>query len=168
MKLWSYILCVVFFFTSVPGIAAETAHSHDAKIKTDKASVNIWKLPTVLPPKILRIKDGGSATITAGFVRERIGNKWVRRLAYNRMIPGPILSATQNANIRVTLINKTGAPTTCPFSYSGPLTETAHLGNVAFRSGKKIEWDAANLKIPNAPAAEAFLGRDYRPGWSLG
>ena len=112
MKLWSYILCVVFFFTSVPGIAAETAHSHDAKIKTDKASVNIWKLPTVLPPKILRIKDGGSATITAGFVRERIGNKWVRRLAYNRMIPGPILSATQNANIRVTLINKTGAPTT--------------------------------------------------------
>ena len=63
---------------------------------------------------------------------------------------------------------KTGAPTTCPFSYSGPLTETAHLGNVAFRAGTKIEWDAANLKIPNAPAAEAFLGRDYRPGWSLG
>jgi len=63
---------------------------------------------------------------------------------------------------------KTGAATTCPFSYSGPLTETAHLGNVAFRSGKKIEWDAASLKIPNAPAAEAFLGRAYRPGWSLG
>jgi hypothetical protein len=63
---------------------------------------------------------------------------------------------------------KTGAPTTCPFSYSGPLTETAHLGNVAFRASTKIEWDAANLKIPNAPAAEAFLGRDYRPGWSLG
>ena len=30
------------------------------------------------------------------------------------------------------------------------------------------EWDAKNLKIPNAPDAERFLRRDYRAGWSLG
>jgi len=62
---------------------------------------------------------------------------------------------------------KTGAPTTCHFEYSGPLTEANHLGNVAYRAGTKIEWDAANLKIPNAPEAEQFLGREYREGWSL-
>ncbi len=62
---------------------------------------------------------------------------------------------------------KTGEPTTCPFSYSGPLTEANHLGNVAYRAGKKIEWDAETLRIPNAPEAEQYLGREYREGWSL-
>jgi hypothetical protein len=62
---------------------------------------------------------------------------------------------------------KTGSPTTCNFGYAGPLTEANHLGNVAFRAGTKIEWDSKNLKIPNAPKAERFLGRDYRDGWTL-
>ena len=62
---------------------------------------------------------------------------------------------------------KTGAPTTCNFAYSGPLTEANHLGNVAYRAGKKIEWDAKNMRIPNAPEAERFLRREYREGWSL-
>jgi hypothetical protein len=63
---------------------------------------------------------------------------------------------------------KTGAPTTCHFGYSGPLTEANHLGNVAYRSGKKIQWDAKAMKIPNAPEAERFLKREYRAGWKLG
>ena len=63
---------------------------------------------------------------------------------------------------------KTGAPTTCHFGYSGPLTEANHLGNVAFRAGTKLEWNAAEMKIPNAPEAERFLKRSYREGWSLG
>ena len=63
---------------------------------------------------------------------------------------------------------KTGAPTTCHFGYSGPLTEANHLGNVAYRAGKKLEWDAVNMKFPNAPEAEKFLGREYRKGWVLG
>ena len=62
---------------------------------------------------------------------------------------------------------KTGEPTTCPFSYSGPLTEANHLGNVAYRAGKRIEWDTTSMKIPNAPDAERFLGREYRKGWQL-
>jgi hypothetical protein len=62
---------------------------------------------------------------------------------------------------------KVGTPTTCPFSYSGPLTEANHLGNVAYRAGKKIQWDPVNMKIPNAPEAEKYLGREYRAGWEL-
>jgi predicted dehydrogenase len=63
---------------------------------------------------------------------------------------------------------KTGAPTTCPFAYSGLLTEANHLGNVAYRAGKSIRWDAKRLRIPNVPEAERFLGREYRKGWKLG
>ncbi len=62
---------------------------------------------------------------------------------------------------------KTGSLTTCHFGYAGPLTETVLLGNVAYRSGKKIEWDAENMKIPNAPEAEKLLRREYRSGWTL-
>jgi predicted dehydrogenase len=63
---------------------------------------------------------------------------------------------------------KTGAPTTCDFAYSGWLTEANHLGNVAYRVGKKLEWDAAALKATNASEAEPLIRRDYRPGWTLG
>jgi predicted dehydrogenase len=63
---------------------------------------------------------------------------------------------------------KTGAPTTCPFSYSGLLTESNHLGNIAYRVGKRLEWDAKAMRIRNAPAAEQYLGREYRKGWKLG
>ena len=63
---------------------------------------------------------------------------------------------------------KTGSPTTCNFDYAGQLTEANHLGNVAYRVGKKLEWDAANLRATNAPEADPFLKRDYRRGWVLG
>jgi predicted dehydrogenase len=62
---------------------------------------------------------------------------------------------------------KTGSATTCNFDYSGALTETVHLGNVAFRTGKKITWDAANLRVTNAPEAMQFVRREYRKGWTL-
>jgi len=55
----------------------------------------------------------------------------------------------------------------CQFGYSGPLTEANHLGNVAFRAGKRLEWDAAAMKFPNAPEADSYLAREYREGWSL-
>jgi predicted dehydrogenase len=62
---------------------------------------------------------------------------------------------------------KTGEPTTCPFSYSGLLTESNHLGNIAYRVGKPLEWDAKAMRIRNVPAAEQYLGREYRKGWKL-
>ena len=62
---------------------------------------------------------------------------------------------------------KTGAPTTCNFEYAGWLTESNHLGNVAFRAGKKLEWDATTMKAKNCPEADAFIHREYRKGWKL-
>lgn len=62
---------------------------------------------------------------------------------------------------------KEGTPTTCSFDYSGPLTETVLLGNVAYRSGAEIEWDAKNLRVTNNEAANQFIEREYRKGWRL-
>jgi hypothetical protein len=36
---------------------------------------------------------------------------------------------------------------------------------VAYRTGKKIEWDYKNLRARNAPEADGFIKREYRKGW---
>jgi hypothetical protein len=55
----------------------------------------------------------------------------------------------------------------CNFEYAGWLTEANHLGNVAYRVGKKLEWDAKKLRAKNAPEAEPLIHRKYRKGWKL-
>jgi len=62
---------------------------------------------------------------------------------------------------------KTGAPTTCNFEYAGWLTEANHLGNVAYRVGRSLDWDAASMTVTNVADAERFVRRRYRNGWSL-
>jgi predicted dehydrogenase len=53
------------------------------------------------------------------------------------------------------------------FAYSGPMTETITLGNVALRVGRRIEWDAANLKVTNLPEANQYISKEYREGWKF-
>lgn len=62
---------------------------------------------------------------------------------------------------------KTGGPTTCNFDYSGALTEAALLCNVALRTGRRLMWDAKNLKAVGCPEADPLLRRPYRKGWKL-
>jgi predicted dehydrogenase len=55
-----------------------------------------------------------------------------------------------------------------PFDYSGPLTETVLLGNIATCfAGKTLEWDSANLAFTSMPEANAMLRRTYREGWHI-
>ena len=62
---------------------------------------------------------------------------------------------------------KSRGRTTCNFDYSGPLTETALLGNVAYRVGKKLQWDATEMRATNCPEADQFIRHQYRQGWSI-
>jgi hypothetical protein len=62
---------------------------------------------------------------------------------------------------------KGGEPCLADFEYSGWLTEANHLGNVAYRVGKKIQWDPEQLKATNAPEAGPYIRREYREGWRL-
>ena len=55
----------------------------------------------------------------------------------------------------------------CGFERSMCIAETVLLGNVAHRSGRKLEWNAEQFTIDNAHEAEGFLQRGYRPGWTL-
>ena len=62
---------------------------------------------------------------------------------------------------------KTGSETTCNFDYSGAVTESLLLGNMAFRTGQELQWDGVNMKVTNCPEANNFLQREYRKGWTL-
>lgn len=62
---------------------------------------------------------------------------------------------------------KTGSPTLCNFDYSGKLVENNLLGAVAFRVGKKLQWDAKALKATNCPEADELIKPPYRDGWLL-
>jgi predicted dehydrogenase len=60
-----------------------------------------------------------------------------------------------------------GGTTTCNFDYSGALTETVLLGNVAYKAGGKLQYDAKTGRVTGAANAEQHLRREYRRGWTL-
>lgn len=57
--------------------------------------------------------------------------------------------------------------TACDFGYSADMIEQMLLGLVAYRVGKKIEYDGATGRVTNSPEANELLGRKYRDGWTL-
>ncbi|NLH43500.1 MAG: Gfo/Idh/MocA family oxidoreductase [Planctomycetes bacterium] len=58
-------------------------------------------------------------------------------------------------------------PTACDFEYSGTMIETMVLGLVAYRVGKKLDYDGATGKVKNCPEANELLSRKYREGWTI-
>ncbi len=63
---------------------------------------------------------------------------------------------------------KGGPPTYGNFLLAGPISEAFNLGAVSLRlGGKRLLWDAAQMKITNLPNANKYLTREYRKGWEL-
>ena len=62
---------------------------------------------------------------------------------------------------------KGGEPAGANFGVAGLVTEVVLLGNVAIRTGKKLQWDGTDMQFINMPAANQYLRREYRDGWSL-
>ncbi len=81
--------------------------------------------------------------------------------------PEPTIPASIGHHAEWIAACKTGGPTTCNFAYSGPLTEAALLGSVSYRTGRKLQWDAKNLKAVGCPEADPLINRRYREGWTL-
>jgi predicted dehydrogenase len=62
---------------------------------------------------------------------------------------------------------KGGEPACSNFDYSGPLTEMVLLGNLAIRTGKRIQWHGERMKCLNVPEANDLVYPDLRRGWRL-
>ena len=62
---------------------------------------------------------------------------------------------------------KGGPPAGSNFAYGTALSEVGLLGLVAMRTGRKLHWDAAGMRCPNAPEADRYLKGEYRDGWTI-
>ena len=63
---------------------------------------------------------------------------------------------------------KDGKPSSANFDYSGPLTEMVLMGNLAVRfPNRQLLWDGENMRVTNDSAANGYVRRQYREGWTL-
>ena len=62
---------------------------------------------------------------------------------------------------------KGGPPASSNFEYGAKLAELVLLGVLSQRTGKKLFWDAANMKARGLPAADEFIKEPYRKGWEI-
>jgi len=53
------------------------------------------------------------------------------------------------------------------FEFSGMVTETLQLGNIASRVGQKFNWDRASMKVTGLDAAQKMVSPERRKGWEL-
>jgi hypothetical protein len=82
-------------------------------------------------------------------------------------MPEPTLPRSPGHHAEWIQACKTGSATGTHFGYSGPFTEMVLLGNVAYRVGKKLDWDAASFRAINAPEADQYIQPEFRWGWSM-
>jgi predicted dehydrogenase len=62
---------------------------------------------------------------------------------------------------------KTRAQPKCHAAVAARAAITAHLGNIALKTGRRLTWDDASQSFPNDPEANALLLPSYRAPWTL-
>lgn len=67
--------------------------------------------PMVRPRDVVRLPDGGTLDLTAGFVRKQVGGLEIEMLAFNGQHPGPLIQVAANTTIFVNFTNDTPFPT---------------------------------------------------------
>ncbi len=62
---------------------------------------------------------------------------------------------------------KTRNKPNCDIEIGAHIARFAHLGNIAYRLGRRLYWDGENQKFINDPEADAFARVNYREPWIL-
>ncbi len=120
-----------------------------------------------LNPEAGTLLFGSKATVLCSFYYETvriIPEVKMREIAPS--LPAKTIPRVKGGPFAEWLAGIKGGPTPgSNFEYSGPFTEAVLLANVAIRSRRRIEWDAAAMKVTNVPDANQFITKEYRPGW---
>ncbi|HUS34485.1 MAG TPA: gfo/Idh/MocA family oxidoreductase, partial [Verrucomicrobiae bacterium] len=81
--------------------------------------------------------------------------------------PTPTLPRTPEHHIEWIRACKGGPKTESNFEYAARLTEGLLVGYLAQRTGKRIEWDAKNMKAKGVPEADQYIHPKFRDGWKI-
>jgi len=57
---------------------------------------------------------------------------------------------------------KTGVPLNASVAVAHPTAVVAHMGNIAYRTGRKIYWDREKNEFKQDKEANALIGKTYR------
>ena len=68
-------------------------------------------VPEALPRQVVRLPDGGTLDLRAGFVRREVEGRSLVMLAFNGQIPGPLIEVGEKTTIFVDFTNDTPLPT---------------------------------------------------------
>ncbi len=166
------------FKESVP--LASTVH-YEFPARGDRPSVRLhWYDGGMLPPRPEELEKGRELNREDGiiFVGDR-GKILVEGWGGNNPMLIPELKMKDYKQPPKTLPRSIGhhkewieackgrGTTRSNFDFAGPLTEAVLLGTVSVRTGKRLLWDAENLRVTNVPEANDLLHYQYREGWTL-
>ena len=62
---------------------------------------------------------------------------------------------------------KNGAALNCPVEIAAGVARTCHLGNIAYKTGRRLYWDAETSRFINDADADSYLTPSYRSPWIL-
>jgi len=62
-------------------------------------------VPEVRPTEVVELQDGDTYELVASIVKQEVGGRTVKRLAYNGQIPGPVLKADKGSKVTVNFTN---------------------------------------------------------------
>jgi hypothetical protein len=118
---------------------------------------------------------GDKGKILAGFRGEEpqlLPEKGMREYVAGKPVPGPLAGGRGwmrgEAVAAWIAACKGGKATHGDFLLAGPISDAFNLGAVSLRlGGRRLRFDAANVKVLNVPEANKFLSREYRKGWEL-
>jgi hypothetical protein len=62
---------------------------------------------------------------------------------------------------------KTREKPNCDIEIGAHIARFAHLGNIAYRLGRRLNWDGDKQQFINDKEANAFVKAKYRAPWKL-
>lgn len=103
-------IAIIVIVVAVGLIFWRSPNNNEAKV--GMFSMNTAGLVEAKASEMVELKNGDSYDLTASIVKKTIGNSVVKMLAYNGMIPGPLIKVEQGAEITLNFSNNTDVETT--------------------------------------------------------
>ena len=148
--------CLLVVMTFAVGVAL---NAHSAPLQSNRP--HKWRISDPAVANALIAKGG---RLVADYGKYLV---YPDAFAKDFKAPAPSIPKSIGHHKEWTEAIKGNGKTTCHFDYSGGLTEAVLLGNVSHRAkALPLEWDADKAKT-TSPAADLFLGKEYRKGWEL-
>ena len=111
LSIGAFLLLIggVFWYTSTPNMMGMNMDGmmmgQNIPEEDNLAILHDANVPEVQPTQVVELNDGDTFNLTASIVKQEVGNRTVKRMAYNGQIPGPVLKVQKGAKVTVNFIN---------------------------------------------------------------